>query len=363
VHFLASTNRGLEDVAGREVRNLLGATAETLYPGMITFEAEAAAVVTLHERARTLHRVLIERVRGTCSSLDGIAALAGELDVTSIFGPDSAFAVRAQRHGNHEFGSPDVESVVGQAIVDSYREVAGKRPTVDLDDPDIIFRVFVRGDRVIVAVDATGTHSLHRRWYWDQNHDAPLRPTLAASMLQIAGYDGTRRLVDPMCGAGTIPIEAALLAAGRPPTPDHEPAYSAFRFLDGHAENDIGSENNESRTPVASVLGLDCSAKWIHAAREQAETAEVDELVRFQQQDATTHRYGGGLLVTDLPFGIRTGDGNIAGLYHSFFDAIADTAWDRLVLLTTRDDLVPYEPTATYDIRRGQIEASILVVD
>jgi putative N6-adenine-specific DNA methylase len=365
VQFLASTNRGLEGVTAQEIERLVGAKPETLYPGMITFEAEASATTTLHRWARTLHRVLIERVRGTCSSLDDIGTLASELDVTEIFGPESAFAVRAQRHGDQEFGSPDVEAAVGQAIVDRYREVAGERPPVDLDNPDIVFRVFVRHERVIIAVDATGARSLHRRWYRKREHDAALRPTIAASMLQIAGYDGTRRLVDPMCGAGTVPIEAGLLADGRPPTPDHEPAYSGVRFLDeGAGESSDSQQESPQRTGAQSeILGLDSTAEWVAAARRNAEAAGVDGMVRFDGQDATTHAYEGGVVVTDLPFGIRTDDRNIAGLYGSFFDALADAAWDRLVLLTTRDDLVPYEPTTTYDIRRGRLDASIIVVD
>lgn len=359
--FLASTNRGLEGTASREIQRLVGASAETLYPGMVTFDVDASAVTTLHQEARTLHRVLIERARSRCSSLAEIRALAGELDVTTIFGPESAFAVRAQRHGSHEFGSPDVENVVGQAIVDGYREATGERPLVDLDDPDIVFRVFVRHERVIVAVDATGQQSLHRRWYWPREHDAPLRPTIAASMLQIAGYDGTQRIVDPMCGAGTIAIEAAQLAAGRPPTPEHEPAYPALQFLD---DQPVPSRADTLRTAaVPEILGLDRSADWVATARENAAVAEVAEMVRFEHGDATTWSYDGGIVITDLPFGIRTGDGNVAGLYHAFFDALADGKWDRLVLLTTRDDLIPWEPAKTYDIRRGQLDASVVVVE
>jgi tRNA (guanine6-N2)-methyltransferase len=361
VHFLASTNRGLEEIAAREIQRLVGASPETFYPGMVTFEADAAAVGTLHQQARTLHRVLIERVRGRCSSLAEIRELANDLDVTRLFGPESAVAVRAQRHGSHEFGSPDVEAVVGQAIVDGYREAAGERPPVDLDDPDVVVRVFVRHDRVIVAVDATGQQSLHRRWYWTREHDAPLRPTIAASMLQIAGYDGSQRIVDPMCGAGTIPIEAALLAAGRPPTPEHDPAYPALRFLDEQA---VPSQPNTSGTAdVPAILGLDCSTEWVDAARENAGVTAVAEAVQFEHGDATTRAYDGGLVVSDLPFGIRSGDGNVAGLYHAFFDAIADGDWDRLVLLTTRDDLIPYDPTETYEIKRGRLDASIVVVE
>lgn len=364
MRFFSSTNRGLEDVASREISRLVDATPDVHHPGVVTFEAAPSAVYTLHKRARTLHRVLIERLSGECDSLDEIEALARDLDVRAIFEPTASFAVRAQRHGDQPFGSPDVEEVVGQAIIDRYWETDGERPPVDLDDPDVIFRVFVRHSRVIITVDGTGQRSLHRRLYREREHDAALRPTVAASMLLIAGYDGTQRLVDPMCGAGTIPIEAALLADGREPTPDHEPAFGSFRLLSAVDEPEQGDTVPDTRKEKrADILAADHSDQWIQAARENARAAGVGDLITATQQDATAGPVEGELIVTDLPFGIRTESSNIAGLYASFFDSVENGSWDRMVLLTTRNDLVPFEPTATHDIRRGKIEASILVLD
>jgi len=365
VRFLATTNRGLEAVAIEEIESLVGASPVVHHPGMVEFAASAGAVPVLHCWARSLHRVLIERARAEFTSIEGIYDVARGLDVTTLLDPDQSFAVRAQRHGDHEFGSPDVERLVGQAIVDSYRDAEGTRPPVDLDDPSVVFRVLVRHDRVIVALDATGQQSLHRRRYRSVEHDAALRPTLAYAMLHIAGYEGERRLVDPMCGAGTIPIEAALLARGLPPTLQHEPAFIGFPFLNYGPGWRDEVRRTAGGTPGCEpdVVGRDISSRWIDGARENAATAGVDEAIEFRRRDARSDAFEADLVVSDLPFGHRTDRAGLPDLYRSFFEMLSRTGWERLVLLTTRPELVPHQPSECHELRRGRLEATLLVID
>jgi len=366
VRFLASTNRGIESVAAEEIRSLVGGSPAVHHPGMVTFEADENALYTLHRRARSLHRVLIERIRAEFGSLQDIYDIACRLGVTSLLAPDQTFAVRAKRHGKHDFGSPDVERVVGQPIVDTYRTATATRLPVDLDDPSVVIRVFVRHGRVLIAVDATGGRSLHRRWYRSVEHDAALRPTLAYAMLHVAGYDGTSRLVDPMCGAGTIPIEAALLAADRPPAPEHEPSIPDIEFLD--ADGDWRDRASSPETESAKggqrpgITARDISDRWLRAARENASVAGVEELIEFRVADATAESIQSGTVVTDLPFGTRTSSGDLSRLYRGFFDALGSD-WETLVLLTAREDLVPYGPARRYTLRRGRLEVSLLVIE
>jgi len=364
VRFLATTNRGLETVANEEIQSLVGGSPSLHHPGMVEFEAADSAVGTLHNRARSLHRVFIERSRGRFDSLDDIYDIARGLDITALLGSAQSFAVRAQRHGDHEFGSPGVERVVGQAIIDSSREARNVRPPVDLEDPAVIFRILVRHDRVVIAVDATGQQSMHRRWYRKVEHDAALRPTLAYAMLHLADYRGNERLADPMCGTGTIPIEAALLAANRSPTRDHDPAFHGFDFLDVNDWNkqerdDIGQSGSVG---APSILGRDVSEHWIRGARENAAAAGVSELIEFETADATARETDTEVVVTDLPFGVRTEKAALPQLYREAFGALG-TDWETLVVLTAREDLVPHDPRETYSLRRGRLEVSLLVID
>lgn len=368
MRFLATTNRGLEDVAIDEIEQLVGGQASLHHPGMVAFEASPSAVCTLHRWARSLHRVMIQRTEGSFDELDDIYAIARTMEVVALFDPELPFAVRAQRHGKHEFGSPDVERVVGQAVVDEHREAGGVRPPVDLDDPAVIFRVLVRHDSVLIAVDATGQRSLHRRWYRAVEHDAPLRPTVAYSMLHLAGYDGSRRLVDPMCGSGTIPIEAGLSGTARPPTPKHEPLFPTLRLFEygPNWRTEAGTDpRTHPETPAEAlrIAGFDHSQQCIAASRTNAEAAQLDGLIEFSVQDATETPPAGDIIVTDLPFGVRTDRSNLAGLYEGFFNGLSDRDWDSLVLLTAREDLVPFDPTARYELRRGRLEVSLLLIE
>jgi len=364
VRFLATTNRGLEPVAVEEISSLTGAAAERHHPGMVEFEAGESALYTLHHWTRSLHRILIERARAEFDTLQDIYDIACMLDIERLLGPQQPFAVRTQRHGEHEFGSPDVEREVGQAIVDTYRSAANTRPPVDLDDPSVVFRVLVRDDRVVIAVDATGQRSLHRRWYRSVEHEAALRPTLAYGMLHLAGYDGAESLADPMCGAGTIPIEAALLAEGRPPTPEHEPAIPALRFLDGGSDwrDRAGSPVSLGDGSRPDITARDVSDRWISAAKENATVAGVAEPIDCLTADATAESVEADTVVIDLPFGIRTDDSTLSRLYGEFFETLG-SGWGTLVLLTAREDLVPFEPTTSYCIRRGRLEVSLLVIE
>lgn len=366
MRFLATTNRGLETVAIDEIRSLVGADAGRHHPGMVEFEAEESALYTLHHWARSLHRVLIERARTEFDTLGDIYDIACGLDITRLLGPQQPFAVRAQRHGEHDFGSPDVEREVGQAVVDTYRAATDTRPPVDLDDPSVVFRVLVRDDRVVIAVDATGQRSLHRRWYRSVEHEAALRPTLAYGMLHLAGYEGAGSLADPMCGAGTVPIEAALLAEGRPPTPHNDPAIPDLRFLEGdtdwreRARSPETSPDRDGTRPA--ITARDVSDRWISAARENAAAAGVAAVIDFWTADATVESVEADTVVTDLPFGIRTDDRNLGRLYGDFFEALGSD-WETLVLLTAREDLVPCEPATTDTLRRGRLEVSLLVIE
>lgn len=364
-HLLCSTNRGLEEIAIDEIESRLAVDATVYYPGMVRCTASEAAVYELNACSRSIHRVLVELARveniDAENPLAGIYDLVREIDLRRFLGPEQSFAVRTKRRGEHDFTSMDVEREVGQAIIDEYRATERRRPPVDLDDPTVIFRVFVRGNTVIVTVDTTGQHSLHRRRYREHEHHAPLRPTMAYAMCQYAGYEPGDRLLDPMCGCGTIPIEAAQAARDRPLDLQHDVALSELRFLDAR-EYGKRQERRDSPDIQLDVLGSDIDTEAIAGARENAAAVGLDGTVPFETADATQRELDADCIVTDLPFGIRT-EGNLRTLYEGFFDRVADSEWRRLVVHTARTDLVPFEPVREIEMRRGRLETSILVVE
>lgn len=358
--FLVTTNRGLEPIAQSELRELGASDASTLYPGMVECVGPESLISRLHARGRTMHRLLLELVRGECSSLAEITALIGELDWPRYLGPEQSIAVRAQRRGDQPFGSPDVESRVGQAIIDGCQSAEGTRPPVDLDDPDLVVRVFVREERVIVTLDTTGQRSLHRRSYRVAEHDAPIRPTMAAAMYRLAECRPGERVVDPMCGCGTIPIEIAATALGWPPEIESNLAFGEFQFLDADGV-DFG-EQRSVEDLSQDVHGFDIDEQAVANARENARHAGLGDVVSFGAGDVRERPIDADVVITDMPFGIRTG-GDIRPLYRRFAERLRESDCRRAVVHTAREDLLGIEPTRRIEMRRGRLETVVLVIE
>ena len=355
--LLATTTRGLESIAAAETDRLVGASPRVHHPGWIAFEGETEAIVTLNARARTLNRVLVSLVDRSATTLDTIAAATESVPVADYVDPGQSIAVESTRIGSHEFGSPDVSDVVGQAILDSHRGATGDRLPVDLDDPDVVFRAVVRHDRFTLAIDTTGPVSLHRRPYRVRDHPAPVKPTIAAAMLDIADADATTTVADPFCGVGTVPIEAALAANGRSPNATRETfAFQSLPFVPGGALAECRAAHEPSDAEP-TVLGADSDRSCVRAARENA--AVADASVEWLTADARSHVPAADVVVTDLPFDIRTDHGDLRPLYREFCAAVADSGADRLVALTVRPDLLTLDIDRSYEFRDGRLDVTI----
>ncbi len=360
--LLATTNPGLESVAAAEVAALTGATARRRYRGAVAFGADSPAVVGLNCRARSLHRVLVV-LRDVTLSPPSLAAVRDQTWTAAVarwVAPDQSFAVRATRHGDHEFGSPAVADRVGQAVRDAVRAATGETPAVDLEDPDVVVRAFVREDDFLLAVDTTG-RSLHDRAYRVRDHDAPLRPTVAWSLVHLAGFGPGDTLLDPTCGTAPVPIEAALDALDRPPTPDREYAFERLRPLRDVAPPSAPAPRDELPAGT-TVEGVELDADRVAAARENVAAAGVADAVTVRQGDATETAMTADCVVANLPFGHRTESG-VAGLYDGLSARLREGSWRRFVALTTRPELLSVPVTRTVDVRLGRLEATVVVAD
>ena len=213
---------------------------------------------------------------------------------------------------------------VKDAICDAVRAAQGERPNVDVDDPDVSVRVSIAGGRGIISLDAAGRQSLHARGYRTDKGEAPLRETLAAALPVLAGWDLQSPLVDPMCGSGTIVIEAALRAYGVLPAalsglrggwgfmrwPGHRPERFARLLADMS-----GTSGDAARGEVIAGAELDAAA--LATARVNAERAGVAGRLELLQGDARDREHiarlargNRGLFVTNPPWGRRLGPGN-----------------------------------------------------
>ena len=213
---------------------------------------------------------------------------------------------------------------VKDAICDAVRAAQGERPNVDVDDPDVSVRVSIAGGRGIISLDAAGRQSLHARGYRTDKGEAPLRETLAAALPVLAGWDLQSPLVDPMCGSGTIVIEAALRAYGVLPAalsglrggwgfmrwPGHRPERFARLLADMSGTSGEGARG-------AVIAGAELDAAALATARVNAERAGVAGRIELLQGDARDREHiarlargDRGLFVTNPPWGRRLGPGH-----------------------------------------------------
>ena len=208
-----------------------------------------------------------------------------------------------------------LEQRVKDAVVDRFRERTGVRPSVARTEPDLPIHLHLWRDRATLSLDTSG-EALHRRGWRVHQGRAPLAENLAAALVRLAEWDERSPLVDPFCGSGTLAIEAALSAAGRPPGGQRGFAFERWRDHDaaGWAAARAAAVAPGPARRVPIVLGSDVDPERVAEARANAESAGVAERVRFEVADARTvelKRGWNAWLVSNLPYGVRVGGGSV----------------------------------------------------
>ncbi|RLF16614.1 MAG: hypothetical protein DRJ97_00060 [Thermoprotei archaeon] len=340
--FYATVNRGLEDVSAWEVQSLLGVKPK-LGVGRIFFDSDLRGALKLNLASRTLHRVVMVLLKAKVSSLDDIYREALSIDYTSLIDSDQSFAVKAERKGAHPFTSLDIASKVGQAIIDSYRSVKGSRLKVDLKGPEVIVECVLRDEDFTLGLDLTG-YSLHMRNYRVYDHPAALKSTIASSMILLSNWEHDAPLLDPMCGGGTIPIEAALIARRVPPgVYRRDFAYRRLRFIERELEVKVVEELlHEVNLDLYPIYGIDCSPKHLKGAVLNARSAGVDDTVKLRLGDALRLKehldFTPSHIIVNPPYGLRSGPSlkKIGEFYHRLLASFRQAArGSKLIAITS----------------------------
>jgi len=370
----ATTVMGLEEYAARECEELIGVRAKPDI-GKIIFEADQEQLIRLNLASRMLHKIFIMLARINVETLDDIYRCARDIDYSEFIESDQSFAVRAERHSkNYPFTSLDMAATVGRAIIESFRESRGKRLRVNLDQPDIEFYCLLRDSEFFMGLNTTG-RSLHHRFYRVYHHRAALHPTIAVGMLRIAGWDSRMSLLDPMCGGGTIPIEAGLMGLNIPPGLRRGGLkISCLRFIDEKLIERLSRDLERSIKPEleSSILGTDASPKSIEGARKNAEEAGLMDKLEFMVADI--FKIGEWLpqpfdhIIFNPPYGIRMGIRNIKEFYRRVCRCLAEASpTSTLTVIVSKPTLFSRAlAEAGYDVIRrievlyGRIRATII---
>ncbi|RLF66221.1 MAG: hypothetical protein DRN30_02515 [Thermoplasmata archaeon] len=302
--FIITTTWGLEDLTAEEVESFGGNVIEIL-PGKVLAEAPFEFMYVANYILRTAEKVYIYLTHDKFKTLEDIKAIVEDIDLSKYISGQETFGVKTKRFGNHSFTSIDVNKIVGEIIQRKYRL------NVYLDNPDLEIKTWVIEDVFIMGINTTG-YSLYRRGYRIYQHPAPLKPTISSLLLKLAGWKPQDPLVDPMCGSGTILIEAALMARNIPPG-YFRPYYQfyRFKFFDRSFFEEIKRTFNKRihwdlRIPL---YGIELYKNHLYGAISNATMAKVIDTISFLLGDARKLcqflKFDVDYVVTNPPYGLK----------------------------------------------------------
>lgn len=306
--LVAPCHFGMEAVLKREIRDL-GYDISKVEDGKVTFWGDAEAVCYANIFLRTAERILLKVGTIHTESFEELFEGTKALPWEKFIPRDGKFWVaKAASIKSKLFSPSDIQSIMKKAMVERLKQAYHKQ-WFEEDGASYPVRVSIMKDEATIGLDTTGV-SLHKRGYRQNTAKAPISETLAAALILLTPWRGSRILVDPMCGSGTIPIEAALMAAKIAPgmrrsfTAQHwEGLISGRLWLDAAEEAremvDLGVETD--------IQGYDIDANVLRLARDNARLAGVDHLIHFQQRPVRDlhHPKKFGFIITNPPYGER----------------------------------------------------------
>lgn len=308
MEFFATAGKGVEELLADELRGL-GIAVTAVESGGVRFEGGIDACWRANLWLRTANRVLVPLAVFPCTNpqelYDGVRAITWTRHIT----PEMTLAVDCSLRESALTHSGFVALKTKDAIVDEIRDRCGRRPNVDTRDPDLRVNVHLVKNRCTVSLDSSGT-PLDRRGYRLERTEAPLRETLAAALVELSGWDGGMPLADPMCGSGTILIEATLKAARRAPGLLRKGfGFQRWPGFDPSLWKRLQTEAREQALPSLSspVVGSDRSAQALAVARQNARRAGVEEMLTLSQRDVRDFAPppGPGVILFNPPYGQR----------------------------------------------------------
>ncbi len=337
--YFATTSKGLEEVLAGEIE-ALGGGETAVAAGGVSFFADPTFFYRANLRLRTANRVLLrlsEFVAPTPEALyEGVKAVPWP----DLFSVKKTIAVEAAVRDSGVANSHFAAQKAKDAIVDRFREKLRVRPDVDLVTPDVRIHLRILRDACTLSLDTSG-ESLNRRGYRADPGEASLRETLAAGIVLLSGWDGRVPLADPACGAGTLIIEAALIATNTAPGL----LRSAFGFqnLAGYrpklwAETVEEAKDAVRHSGVGRIEGSDASPEAIRGARRNAKRSGVADVVSLENRDIRDFSAGEppGVILCNPPYGVRiSGDeGGIEEFYRAMGEALKKRCkgWSAYIL-------------------------------
>ncbi len=359
--MIAKTFQGLEEVLAQELTTL-GATEIQIGRRMVSFSGDKEMMYKANFCLRTAIRILKPIKKFSARNADEVYEQIKAIQWEDFLNIDQTIAIDSVVFSEEFRHSKFVSYKVKDAIVDYFREKTGKRPSVRINNPDIQLNIHIAQTDCTLSLDSSG-ESLHRRGYRQEAIEAPLNEVLAAGMILLTGWHGECDLIDPMCGSGTIPIEAALIAKNiAPGVFRKEFAFEKWNDFDRDLFETVYNDDSQEREFKYHIYGYDNSPKANDIATHNVKAAGVskDITLKIQSFQAFQQPTEKALIITNPPYGERISTNDLLGLYqmigerlkHAF---IGNTAW----VLSYREecfDQIGLKPTEKIPLFNGALD-------
>lgn len=359
--MIAKTFQGLEEVLAQEL-TALGANEIEIGRRMVSFSGDKEMMYKANFCLRTAIRILKPIKHFTAKDADEVYEQIKAIRWEDYLDTDKTFAVDAVVFSEEFRHSKFVSYKVKDAIVDYFREKTGERPGVRVNKPDVPLNIHIAETKCTLSLDSSG-ESLHRRGYRQEAVEAPLNEVLAAGMILMTGWRGECDLIDPMCGSGTIPIEAALIARNiAPGVFRKEFAFEKWVDFDQELFDTIYNDDSQEREFTHKIYGYDNSPKANEIATHNIKAAGVSKdvvlkLQPFQQFEQPAEK---SIIITNPPYGERISTNDLLGLYSMIGERLkhaftGNTAW----ILSYREecfDQIGLKATSKIPLFNGALE-------
>ena len=338
--LLANTPMGLERVVANELESL---GIEThLENGRVYFEGDERTIVETNMKLRTAERIRIIIGDFNVTTFDDLFEEVFRLPWSDILGPDSEFPVTGRSHKSTLFSVPDVQRITKKAIVENLKKAFNMQGKLPETGARYKVDINILKDRALVTIDTSGD-ALHKRGYRVLQGDAPIKETLAASMLQLANYTGDNPLYDPFCGSGTIAIEAAMIARNIAPGSNRDFDSEKWDIIPQELwqEVRVKCEDEADYDKEIEIYASDIESRMIEISKRNADEVGLLDDIHFKTLDVHdlefTHK--NAQIITNPPYGERIGEAKaVEDMYRKFGRLMENDETLNVYLMTSNKE-------------------------
>jgi putative N6-adenine-specific DNA methylase len=322
--YTAKTVAGMEEILQGELKNL-GATNTQILKRAVSFEGDKALLYRANYCCRTALRILKPILVFPITKQEDLYENINKIPWEDYIGNEHSIAVDAVNATSVFTNSQYIALKTKDAVVDRFREKTGARPSVDLDNPDLRINLHIYKETCTVSLDSSGS-SLHKRGYRHVTGPAPLNEVLAAGMIQLSGWDKTVPMYDPMCGSGTLLIEANMFARNIP-SGYFRPVFGFEKWIDFEPEiwHKVKEEEDEKiRDTNVMIYGSDISSRAIANANENVGFTRFRDQIKLEIAafENTLPKGPAGMIICNPPYDERMQVDDIIAFYKSIGDVL-----------------------------------------